>query len=157
MSEPRARLLVVGYGSTLRSDDAVGSVVSARIESMHLPGVETITCELLTPELADPLSRADAVVFVDASVDVPVKNGVLLRDLEPAESSQILAHAADPRTLLALARDVFGHAPRAWWLTIPAVHLGIGEEMSSVARKGVEEAVRKVQALARPQATGEDK
>ena len=67
-----------------------------------------------------------------------------MRKLAPAESSQIMAHAASPATLLALARDVFGHAPEAWWLTIPVEELGIGEELSPLAQSGLELAVGEV-------------
>jgi hydrogenase maturation protease len=141
----RARLykcLVIGYGNTLRSDDGVGPRVADTVAEWNLPGVKTITCGLLTPELADAISQAKQVVFVDASVEAPRE--VQLRELRPADSSQIMAHAADPRTLLALARDVFGYAPPARWLTIPAENLGIGEGFSALARKGVEEALAKI-------------
>jgi hydrogenase maturation protease len=102
-------------------------------------------CALLTPELADPISHAERVLFVDAAVDAPRE--VQLRPLQPAESSQIMAHAADPRTLLALARDVYGHAPQAWWLTIPVENLGVGEELSEVAQAGMEEAIHQIKSL----------
>ena len=70
---------------------------------------------------------------------------VQLRKLEPGQTSQLMAHAADPRTMLALARDVFGHAPEAWWLTIPAVKLGFGDDLSPVARRGFhEQAVQEI-------------
>lgn len=117
------------------------------IQALGLPEVEAMACPLLTPELADPVARARAVVFVDAAVDSPRQ--VRMRALEPADSSRILAHAADPRTVLALARDVFGHAPRAWWLTIPIEDMGIGEELSELARRGSEIAVREILELAR--------
>jgi hypothetical protein len=55
-----------------------------------------------------------------------------------------MAHAASPATLLALARDVFGHAPEAWWLTIPAEELGIGEKLSLLAQRGFETAVAEI-------------
>jgi len=45
-----------------------------------------------------------------------------------------MAHAASPATLLALARDVFGHAPEAWWLTIPRRGPRRGRELSPLAR-----------------------
>jgi Ni,Fe-hydrogenase maturation factor len=86
------------------------------------------------------------MVFVDAAVDVPRE--VQLRPLAPAASSQIMAHAADPRTMLALARDVFGHAPQAWWLTIPVENLGVGEELSALAQRGFESAVEEIRRLA---------
>ncbi len=136
---------MIGYGNTLRSDDGVGPKAVEAIEHLRLEGVRTLCCDLLTPELADPISRAERVIFVDAAVDAPRE--VQLRPLSPAESSQIMAHAADPRTMLALARDVFGHTPRAWWLTIPVENIGIGEQLSSFARKGLEKAVEQIRRL----------
>lgn len=102
----------------------------------------------MTPELADPISRAGRVVFVDAAVDAP--HEVQLRPLAPAESSQLMAHAADPRTMLALARDVFGHAPQAWWLTIPIADMSIGETLSPFAQRGLATAIEEIQKLVRP-------
>ncbi len=142
-----AGLLVIGYGNTLRSDDGVGPKVADAVASLALPGVRALTCPLLTPELADPLSQARVAVFVDAAVDAPRE--VQLRKLAPADSSQIMAHAASPATLLALARDVFGHAPEAWLLTIPAENIGIGEELSAFTRRGLETAVEEIKQLAR--------
>jgi hydrogenase maturation protease len=141
-----AGLLVIGYGNPLRGDDGVGPRVVEAIEELHLPGVRTLTCHQLSPEHAEPISQARVVVFVDAAVDAP--KAVQLRQLEPGGSSQLMAHAADPRTMLALARDVFGHCPEAWWLTIPAVKLGFGEELSPVARHGCEVALEQIRTLA---------
>jgi len=138
-------VLVIGYGNTLRGDDGVGPRVAEAIGSLRLPGVHTLICPLLTPELADPISRAGKVIFVDAAVDDSPE--VQWRQLQPNETSQIMAHAADPRTMLALARDVFGHVPQAWWLTIPAVDLGFSEEFSPAVRRDFDVAVKKIQAF----------
>jgi hydrogenase maturation protease len=138
-------LLVIGYGNTLRNDDGVGPQVADAVSALALPGVRTLNCALLTPELADPISKAKTVVFVDAAVDAPRE--VQLRSLAPAESSQVMAHAADPKTMLALARDVFGHAPKAWWLTIPVADIGIGETLSPLARQGFAAAIEKIKKL----------
>ena len=105
-----------------------------------------MACPLLTPELAEAVSQAQVVIFVDAAVDAPRE--VQLRKLEPAASSQIMAHAASPATMLALARDVFGHAPEAWWLTIPVEDLGIGEEFSPLAQRGFESALQQLKSWA---------
>ena len=137
-----AGMLVIGYGNTLRRDDGVGPKVAEAVAALALPGVRALACPLLTPELAEAVSQARLVLFVDAAVDAPRE--VQRRRLAPAASSQIMAHAASPATLLALARDVFGHAPEAWWLTIPAEHLGIGEEFSPLAQRGFECAVQEV-------------
>ena len=160
-----AELLVVGYGNSLRRDDGVGPRVAEAIEVLQLPGVRTLVCQLLTPEFADPIARARRVIFVDAemvsgsgfkvqSSGIPnpepsTLNAELIRwrKLEPGETSQLMAHAADPRTLLALARDVFGRAPEAWWLTIPAIHLGFGTDYSPEAEAGFHAAVAQITEL----------
>jgi len=103
----------------------------------------------LTPELAEPISEAHTVVFVDAAVDAATE--VEVRRLEPAEGAQLMAHAADPRSLLAFAQQLFGRCPPAWWLTIPVENLEFGEELSPLARHGYETALEKIRALARKQ------
>jgi hydrogenase maturation protease len=140
-------VLVIGYGNTLRGDDGVGPRVAEAVGNLHLPGVRTLICPLLTPELAEPISCAQKVIFVDAAVDAP--KSVQWRKLQPNETSQIMAHAANPRTMLALARDVFGRVPQAWWLTIPAVKLDFNEELTPEAQRGLAEAVEKIQTLCR--------
>ena len=117
------------------------------VAKLALPGVRALACPLLTPELAEAVSRARTVIFVDAAVDAPRE--VRMRALAPACSSQVMAHAASPATVLALARDVFGHVPEAWWLTIPAEDLGAGEELSPLAQRGLERAVQEVRQCAR--------
>jgi hydrogenase maturation protease len=141
-----ARLLVIGYGNTLRGDDGVGPKVAEAVEALSLPGVRSLTCPLLTPELAEPVSQVSTVVFVDAAVDAP--RDVQMRKLAPAASSQIMAHAASPATLLALARDVFGHAPEAWLLTIPVNELGVGEALSPLAQNGLKIALQEIKKCA---------
>jgi len=145
LGHQRTRLLVIGYGNTLRGDDGVGPRVAEAVGALHLSGVRTLICHQLSPEHAEPISQAGRVVFVDAAVDAPRQ--VQLRELEPGETTQLMAHAADPRTMLALARDVFGHAPKAWWLTIPARDLGFSETLSPTAQHGLKHAVELVRQL----------
>ena len=141
----RTRLLVIGYGNTLRGDDGVGPRVAEAVEALKLPGVRTFTCQQLSPEHAEMIFQAERIVFVDAAVDAPKE--VQLRELVPGETTQLMAHAADPRTMLALARDVFGHAPKAWWLTIPAVKMEFAESLTPEAQGGLADAVQRVQSL----------
>ncbi len=140
-------LLIVGYGNTLRGDDGVGPRVAEAVEALHLPGVRTVVCQQLSPEHAAPIAEADTVIFVDAAVDAP--NTVQFRRLEPTDTLQLMAHAADPRTMLALSRDVFDHVPEAWWLTIPVEKLEFSEDLTPAAQHGLDEAVRKILSLFR--------
>ncbi len=120
----------------------MGPRLVEEIERLHWPGVRTLSCGLLTPELADPVAKAAKVVFLDAALDAP--HQVRWRKLAPAASSQIMTHAADPRTVLALARDLFGHAPESWWLTIPVAQMTVGEELSEVAKRGMRKALEQL-------------
>ena len=58
--------LVIGYGNTLRSDDGAGQRVAEKIGQWELPGVGALAVHQLTPELAENIAQADAVIFVDA-------------------------------------------------------------------------------------------
>lgn len=139
-------LLVIGYGNTLRSDDGVGPRVAEAIGALHLPGVRTMICQQLSPEHAEPISLSRAVIFVDAAVNNLAQ--IEFRKLMPNDSAQLMAHAADPRTMLALARDVYGQMPEAWWLTISAEKFGFGETMSDHTEAGYREALFMIKSMA---------
>jgi hydrogenase maturation protease len=124
----------------------VGPKAADAIDALNLPGVHCLACALLTPELAEPVSQAQKVVFVDAAIEG--SRTVEPRALAPARSSQIMAHAADPATLLALARDIYGRAPEAWLLTIPLRDSGIGEALTPETERDLQIAVREIRRLA---------
>ena len=147
-SHSETQLLVIGYGNSLRGDDGIGPCVADAIGRLRLRGVRPLQCPLLAPELADPISHAQKVIFVDATVEPG--DEIRWRELEPGETSQLMTHAADPRTLLALARDVFGHAPKAWWLTIPVEDIGFHLGLSPLAEQNFDVAVKMIQSFYRP-------
>jgi hydrogenase maturation protease len=137
--------LVIGYGNTLRRDDGVGVEVAQTIAALDLPGVQVITRQQLVPELAEPISKADAVIFVDADVAATHPE---LRPLEAASEGQTFAHAANPRSLLALSKEVFGGTPNAWSLAVPVEDLSFGFGLSPRSEKGLRAAVKRIQRLA---------
>lgn len=140
------KLLVIGYGNTLRQDDQAGPMVAEAIQAHSLPGVHTLVCAQLSPEHAEAVARAEAVVFVDAAAGSPGQ--ATLRRIEPGASAQVTTHAVEPRTMLALAREVYGRTPTAWLLTVPTEHLGFGSEISETTRHGIAVAVAMVANLA---------
>jgi hydrogenase maturation protease len=138
-------LLVIGYGNDLRSDDGVGPKVAAAVAKWDLPGVCALACHQLTPELAETISSARQVIFVDGAADS--SGPVQIREIQTSDSGQTMTHSADPRALLALAQQVFGRCPPALWLTIPVENLGFGEELSATAREGVQMALDRIRKL----------
>ncbi len=146
--KPELQLLIIGYGNTLRRDDGVGVRLAEAVARLELPGVTVITRHQLLPEMAEPISQAGAVVFVDAAAE-PVAR-VELRRINPApgSSAQILAHATEPPSMLALAKQMFGRAPKAWCLPIPAHDFGFGEELSPRAEAGLRTALEMIKSVA---------
>jgi hydrogenase maturation protease len=136
---------VIAYGNTLRSDDGVARRVAEELEALELPQIQVISCDLLLPELAEPVSRAERVIFVDAEANSA--GPVRAHKVVAAESSQLMAHHASATVILALARDVFGHAPEAWLVTIPGRDFGIGEGLSEIATRGKKRALELIQAI----------
>jgi hydrogenase maturation protease len=63
-----ARVLIIGYGNSLRSDDAAGIKVAETIATWQLPHVRSLAVHQLTPELAAELAAVELVIFVDACV-----------------------------------------------------------------------------------------
>jgi Ni,Fe-hydrogenase maturation factor len=64
-----ARVLVIGYGNTLRRDDGVGvRVAEAVAADPRFAHVRVLAVHQLTPELALDIGSASLVIFVDADV-----------------------------------------------------------------------------------------
>jgi hydrogenase maturation protease len=140
------QFLVIGYGNTLRRDDGVGVKVAEAVAALNLPGVSVITRHQLVPELAGVLSQAGAVIFVDAAA--AAESDLEPREVQAADAGQILAHAVDPRSLLALAKQIFGRCPPAWCLAIPVQDFGFGDGLSAHAEAGLQAAVLQIRQLA---------
>jgi hydrogenase maturation protease len=140
------KVLVIGYGNTLRTDDAVGRRVAMAIASWELPGLESIAVHQLTPELAETLANAELAIFVDARL-ADEEETVEIQPLEPSGSHMGPGHVGDPRSLLALARAIYGSSPRTWLVTVPAADRSLGEGLSSTAARGAEDALARIASL----------
>ncbi len=133
--DARVKLLVVGYGNTLRRDDGAGVKVVELLEAMHLPGVEIRIVQQLVPELAEAAAASQGIVFVDATAGKSEKP--VLAELKPSAASRVFAHASDPGSILALAGLLYGGHPKAWCLAIPAHDFGFGEGLSEATMRDV--------------------
>jgi hydrogenase maturation protease len=139
----RCKLLVIGYGNTLRSDDGAGVRVAEVIAARGLPGVVALAVHQLTPEVAERLAGAERAIFVDARLAEQGRDIAVTR-LDSSSSVRPAGHTNDPRALLALAQSVYGHTPQSWLITVPAVDLSLGENLSATAARGVEAAHERV-------------
>ena len=140
--------LVIGYGNTLRSDDGAGQRVAEKIAQWELPGVRSLAVHQLTPELAENIAQADAVIFVDAvatNLENPVS--VKIQQLEAAEENTSLGHICNPRSLLSCTQILYGQVIKAYWVLIPAVNFDFGEQFSSLTQRGIDITLNQVRQL----------
>jgi hydrogenase maturation protease len=134
----RARVVVLGFGNPLRGDDSVGWRVAEAL-AQRWPELVVRTGQQLVPEWATDLAHADVVYFVDASLEID--EAVLETLVTDEVSAPIDGHDMAPAQLLLLTRAVFGRAPRASVLHVPAVNFEFGEVLSPLADSGVRRAV----------------
>jgi hydrogenase maturation protease len=133
--------VIIGYGSPLHSDDTVGCRVAEVLESWNIPDVKAIVAPQLLPELAEVLAQADMAVFVDALND-PQANGCTIDKVTPnTTSNSPTNHFFTPENLLALTQKLFGSAPKAYSVAIPARNFGLGTSLSSVTTQGMSTAL----------------
>jgi hydrogenase maturation protease len=128
------KILILGYGNTLRKDDGLGVYVAQALALLTLPGnVEICTCQQLSPELSPTLAQVVHAVFIDAAM---ASNGekpgtIHTRTLQPRTSQPSgITHHFDPETLLAMAETLYGHAPQATLFSVTAASFDLGEELS---------------------------
>lgn len=127
------RCLILACGNTLRSDDGVGlRIAEWAAERFHGDSaVRVIARQQWTPELAEDIAAADAVLFIDSSVE-SAPGRVSLIPVTPEEDAiNSSTHHLDASKLLALARELYGStAAHAMILTIGAGSIGLGESLS---------------------------
>jgi hydrogenase maturation protease len=113
------KVLIIGYGSPIRGDDAIGPLVADRLQNEVLPdGVDVISRHILTAELVADLVEHDRVVFLDAAVDGP-PGEIRCRQLGPdAGAMSTMAHFLDPRELLAWCETLYGEVPETFLVSV---------------------------------------
>lgn len=133
-----SRVLIIGYGNPLRRDDGFGWYVAAQLEATWAsPEVELITCQQLTPELAQPLSWADYAIFVDAAQGSQ-PGALSVHKIVPSDDGLgTFSHHVSAPALLANSEVLFGTYPlETYVVSVGGVDFGFGEGMSEeVARQ----------------------
>jgi hydrogenase maturation protease len=149
---PRPRVLVIGFGNSLRGDDAVGPIVAEAVqaESWSAAQVEVLGCQCLTPDLVEPLRGADRAIFLDASVDGPAGEVVCRRlaptAARPAQASHVTAVAG----LLGLVQQLYGSTPEAFLISIRGECFDLADRaLSPTVAAAIPRMVDKVRGLVR--------
>jgi hydrogenase maturation protease len=107
--------LMIGYGSPLRCDDRLGQYLAETLGQDW----NVLTVTQLTPELAEPISRAERVVFLDAFLE-ETPGTVVTHVVEAETAGAAFTHQATPASLLASAQELYGNVPLAILITVAA-------------------------------------
>jgi len=142
------RTLLIGYGNTLRGDDALGPMAIDRLRTL-LPDVECVSCHQLGPELAGQMAAFQFVLFIDASCEGE-PGTVSLQPLSPDGShAASLTHHVHPAALLELTQTLYDRAPRAMLVTGVGTSFDMHEDekLSEAANRALGEICRLVPGL----------
>ncbi len=140
------KVLIIGYGNSLRDDDAIGVHAAHLLEEMYRddPAVRVIGAHQLTPEMAEDIAEAKFVVFLDAAVGArPGEIGKT--SLQARRGSAGFTHHCTPATLLLAAEQLYGEAPSAIGLTITGASFEVGKRLTPVVKRRLPELIAAVQ------------
>ncbi|BDG05767.1 hydrogenase maturation protease [Anaeromyxobacter oryzae] len=122
------KILALALGTTLRGDDGAGLALAEGLDAV-VPGVEVLEIQELLPDHAEVVSRADGVLFLDASV-AGTPGEIRAARLLPRTARAAVIHALMPEELLGLARALFGRCPPAALVTIGGKEFSFGDALS---------------------------
>lgn len=153
------RIVVIGYGNSIRGDDGIGQLVAERLQSEFVSREDRelsfICGEQLYPEHAKDLAESDIALFIDAHIDTTRESVALTCISHGVQSSSsensalgssrpsvgVVIHSLGPVDLLQLTADLYQSSPRAYLLSIPASSFEPGAPLSEKANIAAEKAV----------------
>lgn len=148
-----ARVLVAGIGNIFLGDDGFGVEVVNRLSAGKLPaGVEVADFGIRGVHLAYELldGRHDTTILVDALPRGGEPGTLYVLKAGPAEHKPetVDAHGMDPATVLALVNRLGGTAGRVLVVGCEPASVDEGIGLSPAVAAAVDEAARRVHALA---------
>jgi hydrogenase maturation protease len=142
MSAQRNNICIIGIGNTLRGDDGVGAYVCTAIETLNLPGVDTMIVLQLTPDLMEDLQQYKHVIITDASYNC---NGFAFYRLGADETNaQSSSHAVNASMFYLLFKKIYSKQPSFYICAIEPEDVSIGSGLTISAKANADIAVRAI-------------
>ncbi len=123
------KALIFGIGNTLRGDDGIAAEVLRRLEAENI-SADCQAVHQLTVEMAQLISRYDAVLFIDASVALPVGHWRSEKIDHHCDGSESFSHDLSPKALLNLSTRLYGSRAKAQVISIGAERFEFTEAVS---------------------------
>lgn len=125
------KVLILGYGNPLRGDDGIGWIAAFQLQDCNQDkNVIIETSHQLTPELAEQFSEFELVVLIDADAQ-GAPGEIKIRTVEPADLQlEPINHFSTPESILAMAKDIYGKAPKTYIASISGETFDFQETLS---------------------------
>lgn len=146
-TESMPRVLVIATGNPLRSDDGLAWRAADELaKEFFASELEIIKVHQLTPELAEDLSRAKRVIFVDAAASGE-PGTVKCERMHPSAGESGSSHHLTPGTLLMLAATLYAAKPTAFLVSVAGKNFEHGELLSPQVELKIPELVAAMREL----------
>ena len=134
--------LVIGYGYALRGDDGFGWRVAEQLANLAGGAINVVAVHQLTPELAELISQAELIIFVDAGCQG--KPGSWRCETVRAEpvGCQSFGHYFSPTGLLSYASAIFNTRPAALLISVTGSSFDCSDRLSPIMAEIVPEVTR---------------
>lgn len=143
-----SKILIIGYGNTLRGDDGAGQKVAEIVANWNMNDIISLAVHQLTPELVDIIAQVELTIFIDV---IPVINQetakLAINPLKITLKTNQLGHHNTPENLLSLTQAIYGKVPPAYLILIPAINFEFGEEFSSMTKKFIDLALTEIKTI----------
>lgn len=155
-------VVVIAYGNPLRGDDGLAWRAAGQLKKTFASSdVEVLEQQQLVPELAESISCAKAVIFVDAAAAHGIRDHAEICIVELGKEEVLRAsesafhHHISPASLVALAEKLYGARPHVFVATLTGRDFGAGERLSTSVERAMPEFVSRIETLIRDLSTSD--
>jgi len=131
------KTLIYGFGNPGRQDDALGVVLSDKIEywaaTQNYDWIAVDSNYQLNIEDAATIAEYDRIIFADASKEEEI-DSFLLDELHPSAQVEFTMHAVSPAFILHLCESIYEKHPEAWLLHIKGYEWELQEGLTQQAQ-----------------------
>ncbi|MGO8718414.1 MAG: hydrogenase maturation protease [Acidobacteriaceae bacterium] len=132
-------VLILACGNPLRGDDGLGRWMAGKMQDRFVSSqVEVLSSHQFTPEMAEPISTADTVIFLDCSA-TSAPGQISLHPVEATtKPARLMTHHMSPAALLRMSQELYGRIPRlAYLITVGGESFKMEERLSDAVRGAV--------------------
>ncbi len=143
--------LLLACSNPLRGDDGLGGWLAMKVEGQFARShLEVMASRQFTPEMAEPISTADTVIFLDCSATAEPGQISLQAVEATSKPARLMTHHMSPAALLWMSQELYGRIPRhAYLITVGGESFRRGETLSDTVRAAAPAVLKMVGELVR--------